>query len=233
MFSAEPVCSCAFSFVHFAHETAGAARTRLSLRPLFSKGETISEKLARNARRGREAMFSVIARSDLSAVAQRAKAEATKQSMLALRPNGLLRGACHRAALRADPLARNDGPKSAVALLRGLRGLAEHPRRRRKTARRAVSDLDLIFPGQAEGAGDHVLHESVGAIHRAALYRAIITQNLGKIGGISSCECSGAPSGAPQALCGRLRPRSGEGVPGGPKPGALRAAIATMSEHLP
>jgi hypothetical protein len=33
--SAEPVCSCALSFVHFAHETAGAARTRLSLRPLF------------------------------------------------------------------------------------------------------------------------------------------------------------------------------------------------------
>jgi hypothetical protein len=33
--SAEPVCSCAHSFVHLAHETAGAARTRLSLRPLF------------------------------------------------------------------------------------------------------------------------------------------------------------------------------------------------------
>src|ERR1700759_1811961 len=32
--SAEPVCSCAFSYVHLAHETAGAARTRLSLRPL-------------------------------------------------------------------------------------------------------------------------------------------------------------------------------------------------------
>jgi hypothetical protein len=32
--SAEPVCSCALSFVHFAHETAGAARTRSSLRPL-------------------------------------------------------------------------------------------------------------------------------------------------------------------------------------------------------
>ncbi len=28
-----PVCSCAFSFVHFAHETAGAASTRRSLRP--------------------------------------------------------------------------------------------------------------------------------------------------------------------------------------------------------
>ena len=31
--SAGPVCSCALCFVHFAHETAGAARTRSSLRP--------------------------------------------------------------------------------------------------------------------------------------------------------------------------------------------------------
>jgi hypothetical protein len=35
-------------------------------------------------------------------------AKATKQSTLALPRYGLLRGACHRAALRADPLARND-----------------------------------------------------------------------------------------------------------------------------
>src|ERR1700736_2894686 len=33
--SAEPVCSCAFSCALFAHETAGAARTRYSLRPLI------------------------------------------------------------------------------------------------------------------------------------------------------------------------------------------------------
>ncbi len=40
----------------------------------------------------------------------RAKADATKQSMSQRkdRKNGLLRGACHRAALRVDPLARND-----------------------------------------------------------------------------------------------------------------------------
>ena len=37
MLSAEPVCSCALSFVQIARETAGAARIRLSLRPLFSK----------------------------------------------------------------------------------------------------------------------------------------------------------------------------------------------------
>jgi hypothetical protein len=33
--SAGPVCSCAHFFVHIAHETAGAARIRLSLRPLL------------------------------------------------------------------------------------------------------------------------------------------------------------------------------------------------------
>jgi hypothetical protein len=26
----------------------------------------------------------------------------------------LLRGACHRAALRADPVARNDGPRASI-----------------------------------------------------------------------------------------------------------------------
>jgi hypothetical protein len=35
--------------------------------------------------------------------------EATKQSILSSLPDGLLRVACHRAALCADPLARNDG----------------------------------------------------------------------------------------------------------------------------
>src|SRR5438132_4172498 len=42
-----------------------------------------------------------MARSDLSAVAQRTKVEATKQSILPLWPHGLLRGACHRARIRA------------------------------------------------------------------------------------------------------------------------------------
>src|SRR6202021_1366215 len=47
------------------------------------------------------------------------------------------------------------------------------PRRRRETARGAIGDLDLVFPGQAEGAGHHVLHEGVGTIHRATLHRDI------------------------------------------------------------
>ena len=46
--SAEPVCSCALSSVHFAHETAGAARTRSSLRPLFS---TRAERLPKTSRK--------------------------------------------------------------------------------------------------------------------------------------------------------------------------------------
>ena len=36
--SAGPVCSCARSYAQIAHETAGAACTRLSLRPLFFRG---------------------------------------------------------------------------------------------------------------------------------------------------------------------------------------------------
>src|SRR3979490_3200052 len=39
-----PVCSCAHLFVHIAHETAGAARIRHSLRPLFSRGAKITAK---------------------------------------------------------------------------------------------------------------------------------------------------------------------------------------------
>jgi hypothetical protein len=35
--SAEPVCSCAFLFAQLARETAGAASTRSSLRPQFSR----------------------------------------------------------------------------------------------------------------------------------------------------------------------------------------------------
>src|ERR1700686_566502 len=50
--------------------------------PSFSLGETVHAKLGRLAPRECEAVscLDVIARSDLSAVAQRAKAEATKQS---------------------------------------------------------------------------------------------------------------------------------------------------------
>jgi hypothetical protein len=51
--SAGPVCSCAFSFVHLAHETAGAARIRLSLRPLLSEGGNRRKARAHRAARMR------------------------------------------------------------------------------------------------------------------------------------------------------------------------------------
>src|SRR5437879_5077174 len=43
MLSAEPVCSCAFCFAQSARETAGAARTRSSLRPLFSRAGSFQQ----------------------------------------------------------------------------------------------------------------------------------------------------------------------------------------------
>ena len=52
--SAEPVCSCAFSSVHIAHETAGAARTRPSLRPLFLGRANDRQTSAQNPPRERE-----------------------------------------------------------------------------------------------------------------------------------------------------------------------------------
>ncbi len=44
-------------FVHIAHETAGAARARSSLRPLTIEGEEFPANLGRNASRDREAAF--------------------------------------------------------------------------------------------------------------------------------------------------------------------------------
>ena len=52
--SAEPVCSCAFSYVHLAHETAGAARTRSSLRPLLKGRDEGFKNLGRFPSRDRE-----------------------------------------------------------------------------------------------------------------------------------------------------------------------------------
>ena len=44
-------------FVHIAHEIAGAARIRHSLRPLFGEGEKLLAKLGRNASRECEGVF--------------------------------------------------------------------------------------------------------------------------------------------------------------------------------
>ena len=54
--SAEPVCSCAFLVATFARETAGAARTRSSLRPLYFRGRNDRPNLGQFGPRDREAV---------------------------------------------------------------------------------------------------------------------------------------------------------------------------------
>src|ERR1700730_2429377 len=49
---------CVF-YLHFARETAGAARTRLSLRPLLSRRVKDDANLGRIAPRDREAVFEI------------------------------------------------------------------------------------------------------------------------------------------------------------------------------
>src|SRR5437764_8627700 len=56
-----PVCSCAFLFAQIARETAGAASTRSSLRPLISRRANQDANLGRNAPRDRETNIHVIA----------------------------------------------------------------------------------------------------------------------------------------------------------------------------
>jgi hypothetical protein len=59
--SAEPVCSCAFPFVQLAHETAGAARTRLSLRPLlFREGAKLTQTSGISCRENADAYLPVV-----------------------------------------------------------------------------------------------------------------------------------------------------------------------------
>src|SRR4249920_1676651 len=49
-----PVCSCALLFAQIARETAGAASTRSSLRPLIRRGPNQDANLGRNVPRDRE-----------------------------------------------------------------------------------------------------------------------------------------------------------------------------------
>jgi hypothetical protein len=78
---------------HFAHEAAGAAGTRLSLRPLFFEAKDLAQ-LGRIAPRDRGRVS--------YAKARLCENGATKQSILFFaRRDGLLRGACHRARIRA------------------------------------------------------------------------------------------------------------------------------------
>jgi hypothetical protein len=79
MFSAEPVCSCALSFVQIARETAGAARIRLSLRPLFSKRVEDMQTSGISRRENADTCWHAVIASE------------AKQSMHPSRKHGLLR----------------------------------------------------------------------------------------------------------------------------------------------
>src|SRR4029078_11093740 len=57
-------------FLPIAHETAGAARIRHSLRPLFGEGDELQANLGRNAPRERETVSAVIACDKREAFAQ-------------------------------------------------------------------------------------------------------------------------------------------------------------------
>src|SRR5258708_17976069 len=58
--SAEPVCSCAHFLMHIARETAGAARTRSSPRPLFLEGEVSSKTSGALRRENAKSYLSVV-----------------------------------------------------------------------------------------------------------------------------------------------------------------------------
>jgi len=89
-------------------------------------------------REGEFMLYQVVIASDLSAEAHRAKAEAKQCRLFPRRQSGLLRrGACHRAALCADPLApRNDGRKrgDAVCLTATARACPSRSARRPRCA---------------------------------------------------------------------------------------------------
>ena len=103
-------------FLPIAHETAGAARIRHSLRPLFGEGEEFLANLGRNALREREAISTSL------------RATGSRECAL----DDRLREAIHSAAKRKNGLlrfARNDGvlfdnlalPSSSHVCYGGLR----------------------------------------------------------------------------------------------------------------
>ena len=61
-----PVCSCAVLFAQIARETAGAASTRSSLRPLISRGQTKMQTSGAIASRERETRIHVMCEAERS-----------------------------------------------------------------------------------------------------------------------------------------------------------------------
>ena len=119
MLSAGPVCSCARSQCAIAHETAGAARTRSSLRPLFSRRANEGANLGRNASREREVISSrhrprLVRRSSRSKGGRRTIQYSRGGSDGVERPQrtGYPAGACHRAAIRPTRWRGKTNPSS-------------------------------------------------------------------------------------------------------------------------
>ncbi len=92
MISGVTVVTTLVCFTTTAHEAADAPSVRHSLRPLLSRDRLCSTSGA--SRRGIAKLCATSAPSLRGALA-------TKQSILPLRRHGLLRGACHRARIRA------------------------------------------------------------------------------------------------------------------------------------
>src|SRR5258708_1161785 len=91
-----------FSFVR---EAAGASSARHSLRPLLLGA---AKRFLQNSGPSRREIAEVRRHCE-------ERSDEAIHSFLT-RPYGLLRGACHRAALCADPLARNDDLKTILAV---------------------------------------------------------------------------------------------------------------------
>jgi hypothetical protein len=104
----------------FAHEAAGAAGTRHSPRPLFS-GRKIHARLGRIAPRDREVVSGVPRHCEERLVRRSSTSEGGSDEAIHssfTRRDGLLRCARNdaRAALCANPLARNDGSTGRTGL---------------------------------------------------------------------------------------------------------------------
>src|ERR1700750_2047656 len=100
MFSAEPVCSCAFFATCFARETAGAARIRHSLLPHFSgdndtqtSGTNVPRECGRTfaVEKWKSKCHNVIASQRVGAKRRPMTGSAKQSTLTEQRKNGLLR----------------------------------------------------------------------------------------------------------------------------------------------
>ena len=162
MLSAGPVCSCARFLCAIAHETAGAARTRSSLRPLFSRRANEDANLGRNASREREVISSrhrprLVRRSSRSEGGRRTIQYSRGGSDGVERPQrtGYPAGACHRAAIRPTRWRGKTNPSNCC----------RHRARSRATRRLAMTRRHPLFMTGFCPANAHSLRKRKPAIN--------------------------------------------------------------------